>query len=438
MNIINTTQHPPTPQNFASYDALVVGAGFAGAVIARELAERGNRRVAVVERRDHIGGNAFDHLDEQGVLIHAYGPHIYHTDSSRVHSYLSRFTAWRDYQHEVLAFVRDAHIPVPFNLNSIAASFDADKAHAMTEMLLATFGRGTKVPIIDLRKRAEPLLQELAAYVYENVFLHYTVKQWGLKPEQIDPAVTARVPVLIDWDNRYFQDRFQGMPAQGYTPLFERLLDHPNIEVFVGLDARDLFVLRDEQTAEGERDASAPKAAEGEREPQSAPDQPAAPDARPREGFTALEVGGAPYTGIVVYTGALDELCAERFGLLPYRSLDFCYRRYDTGPVQPCGTVNFTVSEAYTRTTEYPWLTGQEIEATTVAEEYSRAYTDPLTQIPYYPILNDENLAFYERYRSLFEGLGNFYALGRLAQYRYYNMDQIVLRALELADELIN
>ncbi len=204
MNITDTAAVQQFAFNADNYDVIVVGAGFAGAVAARELAERAGKRVAIIERRSHIGGNAYDHLDEQGVLIHEYGPHIYHTVHERVHNYLSRFTDWRDYQHEVLAFIRGEYIPVPFNLNSIEATFDAVKAQRINELLVSTFGLGTKVPIIELRKQDEPLLKELAEYVYENVFLHYTQKQWDLTPEQIDPAVTARVPVLVDRDNRYF------------------------------------------------------------------------------------------------------------------------------------------------------------------------------------------------------------------------------------------
>jgi UDP-galactopyranose mutase len=392
------------PEELSSFDAIVVGAGFAGAVIARELAERDGKHVAVIERRDHLAGNTYDHPDEHGVIIHEYGPHIFHTESERVFTYLSRFTQWRPYEHEVLAYIHEDFVPVPFNLNSIALSFSPDKALAITKTLLKTYAQGTKVPIIELRKTDDQNLKELADYVYENVFLHYTEKQWGLTPEQIDPAVTARVPILVDWDNRYFQDSYQGMPEEGYAALFERLLGHPNIKVYLGIDARDVlrFSGGTEQTG----------------------------------GYEAIEVAGQVYGGLVVYTGALDDLVGERFGLLPYRSLDFRYRHYKGVRIQAGATINFTVSEDYTRTTEYTWLTGQDIDASTIAEEYPRAYTDPNAQIPYYPILNEENLAFYARYRKLFENLDNFYLLGRLAEYRYYNIDQIVLRALEMADEL--
>jgi len=392
------------PELIKASDALVVGAGFAGAVAARQLAETMDHQVAIVERRPHIAGNAYDKQDDQGVLIHAYGPHIFHSESQRVYDYLSRFTQWRHYEHEVLANIGGSYIPVPFNLTSIALSFDAQKAQRLCSLLLETYGKGAKVPIITLRKQHDPLLKELAEYVYENVFLYYTMKQWGLTPEEIDPEVTARVPVLVDDDNRYFQDPFQGIPQSGYTPLFDNLLDHPNITVYTSLDASSVLDFEEPTQGNGP--------------------------------FRRALVCCEPFRGPIIYTGALDELCNQRFGMLPYRSLDFVYREYPYKPVQPCGTVNYTVSEEYTRTSEYTWLTGQEIGVSTIAEEYPRAYVDPLGQIPYYPIITEENLAHYHRYLDLFRELEDFHVLGRLAEYRYYNMDQIALRALELTDEI--
>ncbi|MCL1891026.1 MAG: UDP-galactopyranose mutase [Coriobacteriia bacterium] len=392
--------------DYSNYDALVVGAGFAGSVVARELAERANKKVLIIEQRSHIGGNAYDELDSSGVLIHAYGPHIFHTNSQRAYEYLSRFTAWRDYQHEVLADVHGTYTPVPFNLNSIELHFDEDKATALKDKLVSTFGADTKVPIIELRSQDDPLLSELADFVYQNVFLYYTQKQWGLAPEEVDPSVTARVPVLAGRDNRYFQDTYQGMPLDGYTKLFENMLDHPNIEVLTGCDAHEVLLFL------------------------------AAGDTPPNAPFTKILAGGTPFEGEIIYTGPLDFLCAKRFGMLPYRSLDFVYKQLDEKHVLPCGTVNYTVSEDYTRITEYTWLTGQDLDHTTIMEEYPRAFADEPGQVPYYAILNDENRAHYERYLALFSELPTFHALGRLAEYRYFNMDQIVERALALADEL--
>ncbi|NLG10637.1 MAG: UDP-galactopyranose mutase [Coriobacteriaceae bacterium] len=387
-------------------DVVIVGAGFAGSVVARELAQRADKTVLVIEKRRHIGGNAYDHLDAAGVLVHDYGPHIFHTESQRVFEYLSRYTSWRDYQHQVVANIHGRYIPVPFNLNSIELSFDHYKAQQLVTRLIETYGEGRKVPIIELRDQADPLLTELADYVYENVFLGYTKKQWGVTPEEVDPSVTARVPVLVGRDNRYFQDTWQGMPLNGYTALFEALLDHHNITVCTGTDARQL--LRFETNGKTGEDGP----------------------------FTNILFNDKPFNGEVIYTGALDQLCEHRFGILPYRSLDFEFKTLPVKHILPCGTVNYTVSEEYTRITEFTWLTGQDLDVTTIMEEYPCGYEALPGQIPYYAIINEENNRHYQRYLALFSELANFHVVGRLAEYRYYNMDHIVKRALELADEL--
>jgi UDP-galactopyranose mutase len=386
----------------------VVGAGFAGAVVARELAERGGLQVVVLEQRPHVGGNAYDCYDDAGVLIHAYGPHIFHTNTRRAYEYLSRFTAWRNYQHEVLANIDGVYTPVPFNFNAIEQHFAPDVAAALIKRLTENCGTDAKVPIIELRQSQDPLLLELADFVYNKVFLYYTLKQWGQSPEQVDASVTARVPVFTGRDNRYFTDTWQGMPQAGYTPLFDALLAHDNIQVVVDVDAREMLSFKEAVLST---------------------------EALP-EPFVAVSVNGQPFTGPVVYTGPLDFLAQKRFGLLPYRSLDFVYKTLPQHHFQPVGTVNYTVSEDFTRITEFSWLTGQELEHTTIMEEYPRAFEDLPGQVPYYAILDPGNQEAYERYRALFEQLDNFHVLGRLAEYRYFNMDQIVSRALELADTL--
>lgn len=381
----------------AGIDVLVAGAGFAGSVVARELAERANKKVLVVEQRSHVGGNAFDTYDEAGVLIHAYGPHIFHTNSKRAYEYLSRFTEWRSYQHEVLANIYGKLTPVPFNFNSIEQHFVPTTAAMLIRQLEESFGKNTKVPIIELQKSSNSLLGELADFVYENVFLHYTLKQWGLRPEEVDESVTARVPVYTGRDNRYFTDTWQGMPLHGYTPLFDNMLNHDNITVVLGADARELleFALIDSKAS--------------------------------------LKL---PATCSLIYTGPLDFLAETCYGMLPYRSLDFVYLTLQQKHFQPVGTVNYTVSEDYTRITEFTWLTGQELDVTTIMEEYPCAFEQKPGQVPYYAILDPVNTKAYERYLSLFLQIPNFYALGRLAEYRYFNMDQIVERALELADRI--
>ena len=380
-----------------TYDCLVIGAGFAGAVAARELAERAGKRVLVLERRGHIGGNAYDLPDEHGVLIHQYGPHIFHTANRRVFDYLSRFTGWRDYQHRVVANVHGTEMPVPFNLTSLELAFGREKAAALEEKLIAAYGAEKKVTILELRRSADPDVAALADYVYENVFLHYTMKQWDQSPEEIDPNTTARVPVFLSRDDRYFQDPWQGMPLEGYTPLFKRLLDHPGVTVELGVDARERLTL----------------------------------------GEDGLALDGVPFAGPVIYTGAVDELFACRFGRLPYRTLEFRFENYPVEFWQSHGTVNYTVSEEWTRITEFKYLTGQvKPECTTIAKEISHAYTGAPEETPYYAIINPENDALHARYQELAERYGNLYLLGRLAEYKYYNMDAIVARALELCDTL--
>lgn len=380
------------------FDCLVIGAGYAGSVAAREMAERGGRRVLVLERRGHVGGNAYDCLDEHGILIHKYGPHIFHTSERRVFDYLSRFTGWRDYQHRVVANVHGRFLPVPFNLASLHMAFPKEKAARLEDKLLSAYSANARVTILSLRENTDPELREVADYVYENVFVHYTMKQWGQTPEEIDPATTARVPVLLSRDERYFQDPYQGMPLEGYTPLFQRMLDHLRITVELGVDARERMALED----------------------------------------GVIRLDGEPFAGPVIYTGEVDELFSFRFGHLPYRTLDFDFETLEVDRFQPTATVNYTVSEDYTRITEYKQLTGQVVPGrTTIMKEYSRAYTGSPGEIPYYAVISPENNALYGRYRDLAGGFSNLHLLGRLAEYKYYNMDAIALRALTLCDGIL-
>ena len=388
------------------YDTLIVGAGFAGAVTARRLAEAG-RRVLVLEKHDHIGGNAYDRPDAAGVLIHQYGPHIFHTNDKEVYDFLSRFTKWRDYQHTVAANIPAAdggrtEMPVPFNLVSLRLAFGPEKAAELEQKLLDAYGAGTKVTILQLRQNTDPDLKALAQYVYDHVFVRYTMKQWGKTPEEIDPAVTARVPVFLSEDCRYFQDAYQGMPLEGYTVLFENMLRHENITLRTGCDARERLRFED-----------APAGGQ-------------------------IYFDGAPFGGDVIYSGPADELFGCCFGRLPYRTLDFKFETYPQDVWQSHGTVNYTMDEDYTRITEFKYLTGQVLPgATTIVKEYSRAYTGAEDEIPYYAIANDDTAALYARYAEKAAHFPRLHLLGRLAEYRYYNMDAIVAGALRLSDALV-
>ena len=379
------------------YDVIVVGAGISGAVAARKLAEEKGKKVLVVERRSHIAGNCYDLPDEYGVLIHEYGPHIFHTGMEEVYEYLSRFTEWYAFGHEVVAKVGEQLIPVPFNLNTLHMVYDKEKADRLEQKMIAAYGEGSRVPIMRLRENEDADIREIAQYVYENVFLRYTMKQWGQKPEEISPEVTGRVPVLVSYDNRYFQDKYQGVPLHGFTPMFEKMLAHENIEVRLDTDCKDVLAF---------------------------------------EGDTIL-FEGTPFEGDVIYTGALDELFECRYGRLPYRSLDFHFEHYDEDSYQGHSVVNYTVSEEYTRITEFKYLTGQQqTNGTTIVKEYPFAYTGAEGEIPYYAILNEENEALYQKYRKLTEGMKHFHLLGRLAEYKYYNIDAMTKKAFDLVEKM--
>lgn len=379
------------------YDSIVIGSGAAGSAAARRLAEKGKRRVLVLEKRSHIGGNCYDRPDEHGILIHEYGPHIFHTGDEEVYRFLSEFTDWYFFGHEVVANVHGKLIPVPFNLNTLHEIYDQEKADRLERLLLEEYGEGSRVPIMKLRESENPEIKAIAAYVYENIFLHYTMKQWGQTPEEISPEVTGRVPVLISHDNRYFQDKYQGMPKDGYTAMFEKMLKHPGITVRLGTDCKEcLSFIGDQAIFEGR-----------------------------------------PFAGEVIYTGALDELFDCEYGRLPYRSLDFKFEHLAQESFQGRSVVNYTISEDYTRITEFKYLTGQEhTDGTTIVKEYPFAYTGAAGEIPYYAILNEENLALYRKYADRMNKIKNVYLLGRLAEYKYYNIDAIIKKALQTADAI--
>ena len=362
-----------------SYDALVVGAGFAGAVTAERLANDLGKRVLVVDRRPHIGGNAYDERDAAGVLVHRYGPHIFHTNSADIFDYLGRFTAWRPYEHRVLARVRDQLVPIPINRTTVNRLFglelrDEDEVEAFYAERAEQRGPA--------RTSEDVVVGRVGQELYELFFRGYTRKQWGLDPSQLDASVTARVPTRANDDDRYFTDRFQAMPLDGYTALFERMLDHPRIDLELGVDFRDI---RDRVDR-----------------------------------------------GLTVFTGPVDEYFEHRFGALPYRSLRFEFETLDQPWAQPVGTVNYPDEHVpYTRISEFKHLTGDTGPATTIVREYPTADGDP-----YYPIPRPENAERYRRYQALAEATPNVRFVGRLATYRYYNMDQVVAQALTLAKRL--
>jgi UDP-galactopyranose mutase len=355
------------------YDYLVVGAGFAGSVIAERLASQHGARVLLIDRRPHVGGNAYDEPNEAGILYHKYGPHIFHTNSDAVVDYLSQFTKWRPYEHRVRAYVRGQLVPIPINRTTLNLLFGLE---LKTDEEAAAYLASRAEPIDEIKTSEDVVINAVGRELYELFFRGYTRKQWGLDPSELDKSVTSRIPTRTNTDDRYFTDMFQAMPKHGYTKMFEKMLDHPLIEVRTGVDYRDV---RDQ----------------------------------------------VDY-GHLIYTGPIDEYFDHRFGKLPYRSLTFDHQTLQQEQFQDTGTVNYPCEEIpFTRISEYKHLTGQESPVTTVTYEYPSSEGDP-----YYPIPRPENQELFKRYEALADATDGVTFVGRLATYRYYNMDQIVGQAL--------
>jgi UDP-galactopyranose mutase len=353
------------------FDWLVVGAGFAGSIIAERLASQRDERVLIVDRRPHIGGNAYDRYDRAGILIHQYGPHIFHTNSKAVFDYLSQFTEWRPYQHRVLAEVDGMQVPIPINLDTVNRLYGLSLTSTELEGWLAARAE----TVDEIRTAEDVVVSNVGRELYEKFFRNYTRKQWGVDPSQLDKCVTARVPTRTNTDDRYFIDRYQFMPAAGYTRMFERILDHPNIEVLLDTDYRRI------------------KAAKRFRR--------------------------------VIFTGPIDEFFDYRYGKLPYRSLSFEHVTLDKKWHQSVAVVNYPQTHDYTRVTEYKHLTGQEHPKTSITYEYPCDEGDS-----YYPVPRPKNAELYKKYESLALRTQGVWFVGRLATYRYYNMDQVAGQAL--------
>lgn len=365
-------------------DVLIVGTGLAGSILAERIASQLDRRVIIIDKRFHIGGNCYDFRQDDGVLIHKYGPHIFHTSNLKQFEYISRFTEWNKYFHTVLGSVDGKLVPVPFNFNSLYALFPLKFAKKLEEKLISKFGFGIKIPILKMKEDADDDIQFLADYVYRNVFLNYTTKQWGLTPEELDPTVTSRIPVFLSRDDRYFQDTYQGIPKDGYTKIFERMLNHPNIKVLLNTD----FV----------------------------------------------EVKDEIKYKYLIYTGAIDEFFDYKLGELPYRSLRFDLQKFELQQYQPVAQVNYPNNNQYTRVTEFKHFLPYNTPSTTVAFEYPEQFQLGLNE-RFYPIPRTENRTLYEKYLELANQISsNTLFVGRLAEYRYYNMNEVVGVALMMFD----
>jgi UDP-galactopyranose mutase len=360
------------------FDYLIVGAGFAGSVLAERLASVANKKVLIIDQRNHVGGNAYDYYDEHGLLIHKYGPHIFHTNSKAIIDYLSQFTAWRPYEHRVLASVDGQLLPIPINLNTINQLYGLNLSSE--ELLNFYYTKAERIESV--RTSEDVVVAKVGRELYEKFFRNYTKKQWDLDPSELDASVAARVPVRVNRDDRYFTDSYQLMPLHGYSRMFENMLNHPNIKTMLNTDYREIA------------------------------------DVIPHKNL--------------IYTGPVDEFFNYCYGKLPYRSINFRFETYDMERYQATGTINYPNDYAYTRITEFKYLTGQQHRKTTVVYEYPTAEGDP-----YYPIPRQENAEIYRKYEALAANMRNTWFTGRLATYKYYNMDQVVAQSLTLFKKLM-
>lgn len=353
------------------FDWLVVGAGFAGSVLAERIASQRGETVLIVDRRNHVGGNAHDCYDDAGILVHRYGPHIFHTNGQQIVDYLSQFTQWRPYEHRVLAQVDGKLLPIPINLDTINRLYGLN----LTSGELEQFFASRREPVSEIRTSEDVVVSTVGRELYEKFFRGYTRKQWGMDPSELGKSVTARIPTRTSRDDRYFADTFQAMPLHGYTRMFERMLKHPKIKIMLQADFREI---------------------------------------RDKVRFSRL-----------IYTGPVDEFFDWQYGKLPYRSLRFEHRTVDQAQFQPVAVVNYPQTEDFTRITEYKHLTGQVAPKTSLTYEYPTDLGDP-----YYPVPRPENEALYKRYEALAAARSDVWFVGRLATYRYFNMDQVVGQAL--------
>lgn len=360
------------------FDYLIVGAGFAGSVLAERLASKAGKKVLIIDQRNHIGGNAFDYYNKDGILVHKYGPHIFHTNSTDVFEYLSQFTPWRQYEHKVLASVDGQLVPIPINLNTINQLYGLNLSSDQVEDFFKS--RAEKVDRVLTSE--DVVVSKVGRELYEKFFRGYTRKQWNLDPSELDASVTARVPTRTNKDDRYFTDSYQAMPLHGYTRMFEKMLSHPNIKIMLNTDYKEI-------------------------------------------------IDSIPYK-YMIYTGPVDAYFNYCYGKLPYRSLEFKFETIEAEKFQKTGTVNYPNEHPYTRITDFKYLTGQKHPKTTVVYEFPKAEGDP-----YYPVPRPENAEIYKKYHKLAAAMTNTYFVGRLATYKYYNMDQVVAQSLTLFKKLM-
>ena len=376
-------------------DYLVIGCGLSGAVVARHLAERG-RQVTIWERRDHIGGNMYDYVDEHGFLVQKYGPHTFHTKKKELYDYMCRFGRWQDYKLTCGAAWGGKYTPTPFNFTTIDTFYPAEKAELLKEKLKKAFSGRDTATVVEVLAHPDEDIRGYAEFLFQNDYAPYTAKQWGVSPSEIDPSVLKRVPLRFSYEEGYFDDPYQVMPEQSFSHFFQNLLDHPNIHVELGVEALDHIQIRNDR----------------------------------------IILDGAPLEIPVVYTGALDELFGGIYGRLPYRSLRFEWKYEDKESLQDAPVVAYPQEAGYTRITEYKKLPVQTGTGTSYALEYPLTYQEGTQQEPYYPVLTEQSKQQYEQYRRAAEAVPNLICCGRLADFKYYNMDQALEQALRAFENI--
>jgi UDP-galactopyranose mutase len=382
------------------FDYIIVGAGFSGSVFAERIANILDKKVLIIDKKNHLGGHCYDFKNKYEITIHKYGPHIFHTNLENVYNYITKFTDILPYKHRVLGIIDGKKIPIPFNLNSISTIFSNKKAKIISSKLISNYGFDTNIPILDLLKCNDDDLRKLAEYIYDKVFKNYTMKQWGISPEQIDPSVTARVPISISYDNRYFHDKFQFIPAKGYSRIFSNMLSNQNIKIELNTDFKSLI--------------------------------------RMDEKSKKIYFKNKLFDGKLIFTGSIDELFNYKYGLLPYRSLDIKFENIHKEEFQTAAVENYPNDFDFTRITEFKKFMDEKSDYTTICREYPLQYNPENKKLnPYYPIRNNRNIELLNKYLKDVNLFQNIILAGRLAEYKYFNMDNVINNSLNIFEKLV-
>lgn len=362
-------------------DYLIVGAGFAGSVLAERIASELKKDVIIVEKRNHIGGNCYDEYDENGIFIHRYGPHLFHTNDREMIEYLSQFTQWYKYEHKVLAYSKGEYFPMPINRETINRVYNTN---LRTEEDVKSYLLSIKENRFPIKNSEDIIVNQVGQKLFEKFFKHYTYKQWNYYPKDLAPSICGRISVRYDSDDRYFRDKYQLMPKDGFTKLFEKMLSSDRVRLILGTDFKEL-------------------------------------------------INSINYK-FLIYTGPIDYLFDYKFGKLTYRSIEFKFKNFNTESYQPAPVVNYVDEDVpYTRVTEYKKITGQKAFSTTISFEYPNSGNEP-----YYPVLNPLNLELFRKYKFEANKVRNLILCGRLAEFRYYEMGQVIARALHIFKQIKN